>query len=108
PALDYPRRRFIYADLFLEWCAARGVSVILHGHKHVPHRIAATISVNNHAHRLLVIGCGSTTGAEKSALSYDVLSVNPATNRCAVTFYHDPSGSGEGFRIQQITVDLRS
>lgn len=96
------------ADLFLEWCANRGISVILHGHKHVPHRIAATIRVNNVAHRLFVIGCGSTTGAEKSSLCYDVLSINPDRNRCAVTFYHDPSRSGSGFRVQQITIDLRS
>jgi predicted phosphodiesterase len=99
--------RFENADLFLQWCATRGVSVILHGHKHVPHYIAAALRINNQDHRLLVIGCGSTTGAEKSELCYDVLSINPATNRCAVTFYHDPSGTGAGFRRQQITVDLR-
>src|SRR5262245_7243320 len=55
----------------LSWCAERGVSLILHGHKHVPHHVQATISAGSREHSMVVVGCGSTTGAEARPLCYD-------------------------------------
>jgi predicted phosphodiesterase len=96
------------ADEFVSWCAEKGVSIILHGHKHVPYHIQADVEVDGRIRTMMVVGCGSTTGAEGSALCYDVVSLNPTTRRWGVTFHRDPSKSGAGFRLQRITVDGRS
>jgi Calcineurin-like phosphoesterase len=71
--------RFDNADRFVNWCAERGVSLILHGHKHVPYHIRATIPVVRRGHEIMVVSCGSTMGAEKSPLCYDIISWNKAT-----------------------------
>jgi metallophosphoesterase superfamily enzyme len=99
--------RFEEADRFVSWCAERGVSLILHGHKHVPHHVQATISIGEHEHAMLVVGCGSTTGAEGSPLCYDVVALNPENGRWAVAFYEDASHAGAGFRIREVTIDTR-
>jgi predicted phosphodiesterase len=99
--------RFDNADRFVNWCAERDVSLILHGHKHVPHHITAKVNVPNRSHEIMVVSCGSTMGAEKSALCYDVISLNKDTKRWNVIFYHDPSRSGASFREQEIEIDLR-
>ena len=95
------------AELFLRWCAKRRVTLVMHGHKHVPHHVEATVTVNGAEYRVMVIGCGSTTGAERSALSYDIVSLNPDTGRWGVTFYQDDSRTGAGFDEQDVTIDLR-
>jgi Calcineurin-like phosphoesterase len=96
------------AEEFISWCAERGVSLILHGHKHVPHHVRIDVEIEGQTHTMVVIGCGSTTGAEGSPLCYDVVSLNPDTRRWGVTFHRDKSRSGAGFRIQSITIDARS
>jgi 3',5'-cyclic AMP phosphodiesterase CpdA len=100
--------RFEQAEQFVSWCAERKVSLILHGHKHVPHHVKADVNVSGHYHTLVAVGCGSTTGAENSPLCYDVVSLNPTTGRWGVTFYYDASKSGAGFRQQEIIADTRS
>jgi hypothetical protein len=92
--------RFEEADRFVSWCAERGVSLILHGHKHVPHHAQATILIGDREHTLLVVGCGSP-------LCYDVVALNPESGRWAVTFYEDASHAGAGFRIKGLTIDTR-
>src|SRR5207248_1073398 len=77
--------RFEDADRFISWCAERGLSLILHGHKHVPHRAEAVISVGSRKQSMLVVGCGSTTGAEGTPLCYDVVALNPENGRWGVT-----------------------
>jgi hypothetical protein len=96
--------RFDNADRFLDWCTEREVSLILHGHKHVPHHITTTTPQDQ---EMMVVSCGSTMGAEKSALCYDIITVNKQTGRWNVTFYHDPSGTGAKFKEQEVTIDLR-
>lgn len=93
--------------VFLSWCAERGVSLILHGHKHVPHHVQATISAGSREHSMVVVGCGSTTGAEARPLCYDVVALNPENGRWGVTFYEDASNAGAGFRIKALTIDTR-
>ena len=100
--------RFDNADCFVNWCAEREVSLILHGHKHVPHHITATVDAPSRSHEIMVVSCGSTMGAEKSALCYDVIYLNKDTKRWNVIFYHDPSRSGASFREQEVEIDFRS
>jgi hypothetical protein len=99
--------RFEEANGFVSWCAELGVSLILHGHKHEPHRVQVSIPIGDRHHSLLAIGCGSTTGAGGSPLSYDVVALNPETGRWSATFYEDPSNAGAGFRIRELTLDTR-
>ena len=99
--------RFEEADRFVTWCAERGVSLILHGHKHVPHHVQASVSVNGADRTMMVVGCGSTTGAEGSPLCYDVVSLNPKSGRWSVSFHEDASRAGAGFRMKELTIDTR-
>ena len=89
---------FENADEFLKWCSARGVSLVLHGHKHVPRQ---KIGLDD----MLIVGCGSTTGVENSPMCYDVVTVDPNTARWSVSFYHDPNADGSGFKVQNVTLD---
>ena len=100
--------RFEEAEQFISWCAERQVSLILHGHKHVPHHVQADVDVRGQRHTMVAVGCGSTTGAENSPLCYDVVSLNPTSGRWGVSFYCDASNSGAGFRQQEIIADTRS
>jgi hypothetical protein len=95
------------ADEFMNWCAARGISLVLHGHKHVPHWVEADIPRNGRSHRIMVVGCGSTTGAGGRPMCYDIIACDPTTKRISVLFYHDESGDGSGFGLQNVALDLR-
>jgi predicted phosphodiesterase len=95
------------SDEFMRWCAARGVSVVLHGHKHVPHWVEADISNNGRSHRIMVVGCGSTTGAGGRPMCYDIIAIDPNTKRISALFYHDERGDGSGFGLQNVALDLR-
>ena len=97
--------RFQNAERFINWCGARGVSLILHGHKHVPHHIRTKTRVGNAEQEIMVVSCGSTMGAEESPLCYDIVSWSKAWSRWNVTFYEDRSSSG--FKRQEVDIDLR-
>ncbi len=100
--------RFKEAKAFISWCAEKGVKLILHGHKHVPHHVEARINGEERDYSIRAIGCGSTTGAGRTPLCYDTISLDREGWRCGVTFYQDASGSGAGFRVQQVTIDTRT
>jgi predicted phosphodiesterase len=95
------------SEQFMRWCAARGISLVLHGHKHVPRWVEANISGGGRSHNVMVIGCGSTTGAGGKPMSYDVIAMDPATKRWNVLFYYDEVGDGSGFGLQNVTLNLR-
>jgi len=97
--------RFDNADRFINWCGERGVSLMLHGHKHVPHHIRAKMTVAGKEQEIMVVSCGSTMGAEHSPLCYDIVSWSKTTNKWNVVFYEDRSTSG--FKPQEIELDLR-
>jgi metallophosphoesterase superfamily enzyme len=99
--------RFDHADRFITWCAEMNVSLILHGHKHVPHHVQADVDVAGRTRTMVIVGCGSTTGTENSPRCYDEVSLNPETGRWGVTFYYDASNAGAGFRVQEMTIDTR-
>jgi predicted phosphodiesterase len=91
---------FEEAEAFIKWCASRGVSLVLHGHKHVPHLTTEG--------QITVVGCGSTTGIDGKPMCYDIVTMDPATKRSNVLFYHDEQGDGSGFKLQNVAIDMRS
>jgi predicted MPP superfamily phosphohydrolase len=99
---------FENADEFLQWCAARDVSLILHGHKHIPHVVMANITVRQKPRNIMIVGCGSSTGVENKPMCYDLVSLDPITKRWTVSFYSDPTGDGSGFDLQNVTLDFRT
>jgi predicted phosphodiesterase len=98
---------FENAGQFVNWCGVRGISLILHGHKHVPHMVMAKFSARGVHKEMMIVGCGSTTGVENKPMCYDVIGINPDTGRFSVSFYHDPDGDGSGFSLQSVALDLR-
>jgi 3',5'-cyclic AMP phosphodiesterase CpdA len=94
---------------FLRWCAGRRVSLVMHGHKHVPRHVKQVIhwthGKQSEWREITAVGCGSSLGAEGSPLSYNILEWWPASKHWSVTFFSDP-GSGTGF--EEIYVALHS
>ena len=90
---------FTNADDFLRWCSSRGVSLVLHGHKHTPRFFQDK--------NMTIIGCGSTVGVEGKPMCYDIALVDPDTKRWNAQFYFDDKGDGSGFKLQNVTIDLR-
>jgi predicted phosphodiesterase len=85
------------ADSFLSWCANRGVSLILHGHKHVPRYRQEWITRSDGArHSITTVGCGSTLGAEGKPLSYNLIAWEPGSRKWNASYFVDP-GDGSGF-----------
>ena len=79
------------ADIFLEWLKIRNVSLVLHGHKHIPY-ICEHNGIN-------IIACGSSTGQVshkeygKTYLSYNVLKFN-MDNVVCTQFAEELLGAG--------------
>ena|ERR1022692_957511 len=86
---------------FLSWCASRGVGLILHGHKHIPRLIVDQVldeSSDGAAYRqLTTVGCGSTLGANGSAMSFNIIEWDPESSSWSTQFMID-RGDGSGFR----------
>lgn len=67
------------AGVFLEWIKKRGISAVLHGHKHIP-RVKEEEGIT-------VIGCGSTVGKVRSDIegrtfmSINLITINLRTGR---------------------------
>jgi predicted phosphodiesterase len=92
------------AQSFLEWCANRGVGLILHGHKHVPRFRKEEIRLNNgRVQDLTTVGCGTSLGAEGRPLSYNILEWDSNERRWSVSYFMDP-GDGSGFVQQYLSV----
>ena len=89
---------------FVTWCAARGIPLILHGHKHVPRHVRKMITVDRYRWlNVDAVGCGTSLGAEGYPLSYNLLSWSAGQKRWSVCFMHD-AGDGSGFTPEAITV----
>jgi Calcineurin-like phosphoesterase len=93
-------------DEFVSWCAARGITLALHGHKHVPHHVDAQVPVSSgksHAYTTVrAVGCGSSTGLG-GPLSINCMCWHPQSQQWAATFLIDP-GDGRGFSEEEITI----
>jgi predicted MPP superfamily phosphohydrolase len=89
------------SDKFLNWCATRGVELILHGHKHVPRLIVDRVldkASDGHTYQqITTVGCGSTLGANDSAMSFNLIEWDPGSGNWNTQFMID-RGDGSGFR----------
>lgn len=83
--------------VFMEWCAGRGVSLVLHGHKHVPRLIHDRINVGDRDSELTTVACGTSLGANGRPLSYNIVDWNPDSQAWSIDFKVD-RGDGQGFR----------
>jgi hypothetical protein len=95
------------ADDFLRWCARRNVSLIMHGHKHLPRHVERAIECGEgqRARRITAVGFGTSLGAEGYPLTYNVLTWDERSQRCAATFYEDP-GDGSGFARRYVALHV--
>ena len=88
------------AEQLLSWCAGRDVSLILHGHRHIPRLIQDRVSDGADPPRfreITTVGCGSSLGAGNGPLSFNIIEWQPASNGRTVDFQVD-RGDGQGFR----------
>jgi predicted phosphodiesterase len=93
---------------FMQWCTGRSVSLVLHGHKHIPRRVIAERTARQQTKEITVIGCGSTSGVKGSPLCYDVVYLDPDTGRFNIKFFQDDSNDGAGFgEVEMVAIDLR-
>ncbi|OIJ68175.1 metallophosphoesterase family protein [Streptomyces mangrovisoli] len=88
------------AEQFLAWCAARDVSLVLHGHRHRPRLVNDRIATGDRTrpeHSLLTVGCGASLGAGGGPLSFNVIDWNQATGSWSVDFQISENDA-RGFR----------
>ncbi|MER8009669.1 metallophosphoesterase [Streptomyces sp. NPDC094149] len=88
------------AEQFLAWCAARDVSLVLHGHRHRPRMIPASIKADEAPfgrHALLTVGCGTSLGAGGAPLSFNVIDWNPDAGNWSVVVMMS-ANDARGFR----------
>lgn len=91
------------APEFLDWCARWRVSAVLHGHKHVPRHTSETIAPEGASRfEVTAIGCGSSLGAERSPISYVLLSWDDRSQRWTASFFE--SRNGGPFICQLVSV----
>jgi calcineurin-like phosphoesterase family protein len=81
------------AETFLEWCARWRVSAVLHGHKHAARHMTRRICPEGaSAFDVTAIGCGSSLGAEGSAMSFVMLSWDERSRRWSTSFFESKHG----------------
>ncbi|WP_440224826.1 metallophosphoesterase family protein [Dokdonella sp. MW10] len=82
------------AKEFLEWCARLRISVVLHGHKHMARYLTKGIELRNRRPvPVTAVGCGSSLGAENSAISYNILRWNASGSRWDAQFFESVGGA---------------
>jgi 3',5'-cyclic AMP phosphodiesterase CpdA len=95
------------AEEFVTWCARRGVSAILHGHKHVAHDAVRRVNIvrggGTVQREIRAIGCGSSLGMDGTALSFDVVTWDERSGKWGVSFFSDP-GDGSGFDREYVAL----
>lgn len=90
---------------FVDWCARRGIPLILHGHKHIPRHVCKRIWLDGDrpVSDVSAVGCGTSLGAEGKPLSYNLVTWDHDTRRVGVSCFADP-GDGGGFVGQKLAV----
>ncbi|AVZ74005.1 hypothetical protein SLUN_19410 [Streptomyces lunaelactis] len=83
---------------FRNWCAARGIGLILHGHLHTPRLIEDSIPVDTgrgtDERRLMTVGCGSSLGIRQTPMFFDIIEWSPESQSWTVEFFKDQRGGG--------------
>lgn len=80
------------ADDLHRWCLDWKVKTILHGHKHKARYVEREVMRDNDRMALTAIGCGSSLGAEGSAVSYNLLEWEPQSQRWIASFFESING----------------
>jgi predicted MPP superfamily phosphohydrolase len=96
------------AEQLLSWCSGREVSLLLHGHKHIPRLIKDYVSdgATPPSYReITTVGCGSSLGAGNKPLSFNVVDWQPETKAWTVDFQVD-RGDGQGFKSAFIDANV--
>ena len=92
------------AEGFLKWCRARGIGLILHGHKHIARYVKGRVELpGSRHHSLVAVGCGTSLGAGGKPLSYNLINWDGASKSWSVSFYADP-GDGSGFNPEFVSI----
>ncbi len=100
PAVWRGHEKFVALDgstQFLAWCASRRISLILHGHKHIPRLIVDHIDIDgdsDQSQRIVTAGCGSSMAIRSRQMSFNVIEWNPELNTWTVKFRVDMDGRG--------------
>jgi len=84
-------------ERFLEWCAKREALLVLHGHKHLPRRRDARVSIGQSKLRnVMVVGCGTSLGVRGRPLGYNLITWDVAGKAWSVEFV-ESKRDGSGF-----------
>jgi len=90
------------AKQILEWCALRGVNLVMHGHKHrfryQEHNVGVREGMADAVRRVVEVGCGSSTGmgSEGRPISFNLVSWSPSASAWTIEHYVD-RGDYSGF-----------
>jgi hypothetical protein len=96
------------AESFLSWCANRNITLILHGHKHVPRYREEPVKRTDGSTTLITaVGCGTSLGAEGKPLRYNIVGWDPQSRRWAVSYFMDP-GDGSGFEQEYLSTAVQN
>lgn len=71
---------------------------MLHGHKH-----QARFGPGESLGEPTAVGCGTSLGAEGLPLSYNILTIDPASSKIAVSLFSD-DGQKSGFQAQMTSI----
>ena len=74
------------------WCLDWKIKTILHGHKHKARYLEREVKRDGERMALTAIGCGSSLGAEGSAVSYNMLEWAPESQRWVASFFESVNG----------------
>jgi hypothetical protein len=74
------------------WCLDWKIKTILHGHKHRARYLEREVARGSERMALTAIGCGSSLGAEGSAVSYNMLEWEPQSQRWVTSFFESVNG----------------
>lgn len=95
------------SEAFIEWCANMEIPLILHGHKHVQRHFKKRVT--NKTNKSVVVesvGCGTSLGAERYPLTYNVVSYDPNSQTFGTTFYEDDC-TGGGFVAVKVAMQIK-
>jgi len=88
-----------------KWCLDWHIKTILHGHKHKARYVEREIVRDSNRMLLTAIGCGSSLGAEGSAVSYNMLEWEPDKSRWIASFFESVNGGAFHETVAAVSPD---
>jgi hypothetical protein len=94
------------SERFLQWCADRGLQLVLHGHRHVQRKKEKLIPTAGKELQVTAVGCGTSLGAEGREMTFNLLTWDSQKQRWSVSFFRDRFGGGfQEMRSFSVPVD---